>query len=283
MTGGYPIELREVNIQTHTLCTRRCVHCGHGQSRRIDAAHMKQAVFEKCLYDLAKIEYRNALSLYCNNEPFLDKRLVDMLRQTSKALPGAKLFLFSNGDLLDLLVLRDCFDAGLQLLEISVYEESSVAKLQQYQKHFGDSKIKLLMQFQTSNGCFHNYGGGVLVGSVNQKVTDRGCMLPFSKMIVTASGAVGLCCVDFFNDFKFGNVMDNSLVDIFMNNADLNAIRGILSSGRIGLEVCGKCSYNGSDYDVFAVPSIGYRRRLLNLIGRILTFEPFNYSHDVET
>ena len=109
---GTAVRLCEVNIQTHTMCTRRCLHCGYGQKRQVDRLYMKQEVFEKCLSDLAEINYCNALSLYNNNEPFIDKRLVAFFSQASATLPGAKLFLFSNGDLLDSTVLKNCFDAG---------------------------------------------------------------------------------------------------------------------------------------------------------------------------
>jgi MoaA/NifB/PqqE/SkfB family radical SAM enzyme len=227
---------------------------------------MKREVFEKCLSDLAQIDYCNTLSLYNNNEPFIDKRLVDFIRQTSATLPGAKLFLFTNGDLLDSIVLENCFDAGLQLLHISVYEESKVDKMRRFQKRFGESKIKLLMKFHsTTIKMFHNYGGAVLDSTVNQTVPECGCMLPFRKVIVNAQGTVGLCCVDFFNEVKFENVVDRSLVDIFRDNSNLNKIRNVLCSGRKGLTVCERCSYDGNDYDVFREASRGIKRRLFHL------------------
>ena len=197
----------------------------------------------------------------------MDKRLVDFIRQASATLPYAKLFLFTNGDLLDSTVLKDCFAAGLQLLQISVYEESNVNKMRQFQKRFGKSKIQLLMQFRsTSSEKFHNYGGAVLDKTVNQSVPECGCMLPFRKAIVNAQGTVGLCCVDFFNKVKFDDVTDRSLVDIFMNNSNLNRIRNILCSGRKSLTVCEKCSYSGNDYDVFKSSS----RKLIHRFFRFL-------------
>lgn len=271
VNGNSTVRLSEVNIQTHTMCTRQCLYCGYGQKRHIHRLFMKQEIFEKCLFDLTQINYCNALSLYNNNEPFMDKRLVDFIRQASATLPSAKLFLFTNGDLLDYTILKNCFDAGLQLLQISVYEEANIDRMKQFQKCFGKSKVQLLMQLRhASIEKFHNYGGAVLNSAVNQLVPKCGCMLPFRKAVVNAQGIVGLCCVDFFNDVQFENVADRSLVDIFRDNSNLNKIRDILRSGRRGLTVCEKCSYNGNDYDVFKSSSRGSRQRFFSFLRRFI-------------
>lgn len=227
---------------------------------------MKDEVFEKCIADLSSIHYQNAISLYNNNEPFIDKRLIRFLQHTSPNLPHAKLFLFTNGDLLDQDTLKRSFDAGLQLLFISVYEKARLGHMRLFQKQFGKYRIRLLEQYRhAAVNHFHNYGGGIAHSQVCQHVPDNGCALPFKKLVVDARGNVGLCCVDFYNEIKFENVMRQSLVEIFTHHPALNNIRSILRTSRNGIPLCSRCSYPGHDYDVFA--SWSFWKRVKNRLA----------------
>lgn len=239
-------------LETHNMCTRRCASCKHGQKRTFPEKWMSEAVVEKCAADLAQIDYSEQISLVLNNEPLLDKRLCKFVRLLAKSAPKAKILLFTNGDLLDHKVLKDLFDAGLRLISVSIYDKDAVGRMEEYASCFGADRVRLSRTFDNDlSETFHNFGGNIKGDMVNQqKVIDRGCMLPFRQAVVTTDGFLGLCCLDCYSDVLFDNVMDKPLHDIFMNNVKLNAIRERLKTSRKGLSLCENCSYGGGYYRV---------------------------------
>lgn len=239
-------------LETHNMCTRKCVSCKHGQKRPFAKNWMSEAVLEKCAADLARIDYSEQISLVLNNEPLLDRRLCKFVRLLAKSVPKAKVLLFSNGDLLNHQVLRDLFDAGLRLISVSIYDRGAVDRMEEYVRCFGADRVRLSRTFDDDlSATFHNFGGNIKGDMVNQrKVTNRGCMLPFRQAVVTTDGFLGLCCLDCYSDVLFDNVMDKPLYEIFINNAKLNAIRERLKTTRKGLPLCENCSYCGGYYRV---------------------------------
>jgi hypothetical protein len=214
---------------------------------------MEEAIFEKCLADLAQIGYAEAISLFANNEPLLDPRLFDFLRRTAEVLPRAKSFLFTNGDLLDADVIRRLFANGLRKLCISRYEEDRREEMEHFVDYFGRERVTLQVTSEAEvSAAFHNFGGNVKHPGVNQHpVTQHGCRLPFTKTVVNTDGFLCLCCLDCYSDVAFENVMDKPLPKIFTENRKLNEIRATLKTSRTGLHLCETCSYGGGDYSVF--------------------------------
>ena len=58
---------------------------------------MPDALIQKIVSELSELDYPNRLSFYNNNEPFLDKRIYEIIALARQALPKAFLELKSNG------------------------------------------------------------------------------------------------------------------------------------------------------------------------------------------
>lgn len=239
------ISISEVNIETINTCTRKCLYCKFGFELKREKKLMPVDVFEKILCDLKSISYSGLIGPFVNNEPLMDSRMVSFVRMISSALPSARSYLYSNGDLADTNLLKNLFDAGLQKMIISVHSPERMPDIEGFLRHFGSEKISLfrVFDFDTKNS-FHNRGGSIKTDIVNQqRFPDQGCVLPFRQAVINPEGTVYLCCCDFYHDVTFGSVKDSSLVNIFLNNENLNNIRAHLTrKGRSGLPLCEQCS-----------------------------------------
>ncbi len=73
------------------------------------------------------------------------------------------------------------------------------------------------------------------------------CVRPFRFLNVNWKGDVILCCNDYHADIKFGNVMEESLVDIW-NSERFNAYRVALLNKDRDIAFCRGCDYSGGSY-----------------------------------
>jgi radical SAM protein with 4Fe4S-binding SPASM domain len=73
------------------------------------------------------------------------------------------------------------------------------------------------------------------------------CVRPFRFMNVNWKGDVILCCNDYHGDILFGNVMKQSLVDIW-NSDQFNAYRVALLNKDRDIAFCRDCDYSGGSY-----------------------------------
>ncbi|MBA4372464.1 MAG: hypothetical protein C0402_06335 [Thermodesulfovibrio sp.] len=240
--------IEEVNIETVNTCTRKCSYCKFGLERAWERKVMEEDVFEKILLDLKAIQYSGLISPFVNNEPLMDKRIVSFIRRISIVLPEAESYLFTNGDLLEMGILGNLFDAGLRKLFISAHSEERMGEFLEMARYFGDSRVSLTTFYDfDKQRSFHNRGGSVTSDIVNQTTkTSEGCCLPSRQMVINPDGDVYLCCCDFYYDVVFGNVRNASAVDIFLRNTRLEEIRNSLEGkGRSGLTLCENCSVPG--------------------------------------
>lgn len=63
---------------------------------------MEEGLFHKIIHELQEMDYHGRLALFSNNEPFLDKRIIEWNKYARVHLPNARMHLFTNGTLLSL-------------------------------------------------------------------------------------------------------------------------------------------------------------------------------------
>lgn len=110
-----------IAIETSALCNRNCVFCPNAQTARPDEL-MPMDVIEKILAELVSLKYKGCITFYLYNEPFRDKRLLDIVRMFAEALPSACPSVSTNGDYFKRPEdIARAFDAGFRQMTINVY------------------------------------------------------------------------------------------------------------------------------------------------------------------
>ena len=61
---------------------------------------MSEELFKKIISELSHINYSGYLSLFSNNEPFLDERIINFAKYARENLKNAELSIWTNGTLL---------------------------------------------------------------------------------------------------------------------------------------------------------------------------------------
>ncbi len=57
---------------------------------------MTEELFRKIIDELAEMNYSNGISLYSNNEPFLDERIIDFHKYANEKLPPMQFLVFTQ-------------------------------------------------------------------------------------------------------------------------------------------------------------------------------------------
>lgn len=92
---------RTVQFETHSACNAACVFCPYSDTIQSQPrGRMSEELFGKIVEEMAHHRVRR-ISPYCNNEPFLDPRMVERLGLIHRRVPGAKIVLTTNASRLD--------------------------------------------------------------------------------------------------------------------------------------------------------------------------------------
>lgn len=214
---------KSIQIQTITGCNLKCPMCPNSKMTQPKKL-MTKKLFNKILKDLDGFDGR--VSLYLMNEPFLDKRLEELVKLTRKKLPKAFINLSTNGTLIDEIDLP-----GIDDVNISCYTQESWEKWR-----FNPYNA---IDMRGYSYDYNNRGGN---SDINGEVGGF-CDRPFVQMYINALGQAILCCSDYKFEVVMGDVNKDSLNKIW-NNKKYKEYRKALKTGsRKGLKLCELCNY----------------------------------------
>lgn len=267
-TGSAP-PLRTIYLQTRSLCNNTCSFCAASityQQRHTTRKDilMKDEVHGKIVSDLGAMGFSGRIGYHFNNEPLLDKRLVEFIRQARTACPEAEIDVMTNGLTLTAPLGEQLFEAGLDLLRINNYSdegawlpgvsdfmESVIGTMPpqgqtSLNAHMpGNSRQKVMLVMRRLTEVMQNRAGSSPSGRQLKAGLRCSCLLPFNQLVVGATGRVGLCCNDFYVSENMGDLTTRSVAEVW-HGEDFKRVRSILSRGdRAAIKLCAQCDYPG--------------------------------------
>ena len=240
--------LFDIEISSSELCNRTCSFCPRYDPEVYPNQNLHMSI-ETCsnLVDgLKKIEFYGVVTFVGFGEPLLAKNLIECVRTVREGLPNIQyLEVNTNGDKLTTKWIENLYEAGCNLIAVSMYDEDITDKLLEMK---GDIPIIIYPR--------HHYvkedDYGLFLVNRNEIVSDnkllnieRPCYLPFYKALVDWNGDVLLCANDWSKSRVFGNVNEQKFSDIWLSD-EFNKHRKHLMETRKGLSPCNKCDVLGT-------------------------------------
>lgn len=237
-----------VHIETINRCNETCSFCpANKNDEKRPFKKMDYELFEKIINDLSEIDYHGMLGLYLNNEPFLDTRMVEMIKVARCKLPNAYVYLYTNGTLLTKEKLNSI--AGyLDHLRVNNYNNKfelteSSKIIYEYVKNneslFSKTLVRIDMRF---NGEYLSNRAGNAPNRSDNKTISGTCLMPFTDFNIFPDGTVGLCSSDVLAKTNYGNVGEQSILDIF-HNEKFKELRKMIYPSRGNVEFCKGCDF----------------------------------------
>ena len=240
-----PVLFRHIEIETYNRCNGVCEFCPvniHSDTRQ--ETYMNEEVFHKIIDELSEYHYSGRISLFSNNEPFLDDRILSFHKYARNMLPFARMHLYTNGTRLTLEIFREVIS---YLDEIIIDNYTTNGELISTNKAIKDycqenpeliKKVTILMR--NPKEILTSRGGDAPNRKEKQVYEWAQCILPFRQMIIRPDGKVSLCCNDPLGKNTLGDVSQESLQDIWYSNR-FEAVRTSLEVGRGCWDHCNYC------------------------------------------
>jgi len=274
-----------IAIEIGAQCNRKCWFCPNAYNERPNA-YLSNKLINKILSDLRRVNYNRRIILYIYNEPFLDERLLWIIKECRRIVPRSTIMIATNGDKVKSKdQFQDLFDAGLNQLQINVYsnekrylklndiiqktttKEGNVyintsprKQLYSIERKFGKnvtSEFLKIGKYQLSNRCGH-----IPSLPVPNEPLIKSCIRPFNSMQINWKGQAIICCNDYNAEVVYGDVSSNSIFDIWLSNKMMSIRKKLYHADR-NINLCRTCDYRGGSYIHFILknwePILGNR------------------------
>lgn len=245
----YPT-LNTIEIETINRCNNDCSFCPVSRKNDIRKLQkMSEHLFFKIIDDLAAVNYAGYLSIFSNNEPLIDKRIIDFIRYAKKKCPNAIHALFTNGMLLNEENFNELI-TNLDLLFIDNYNDDleiadNISRLaKEYDVSSNECEVIILVR--KKDEVLLNRGGLAPNKKCEKnEVYSSPCILPFIQMVIRPDGKVSRCCQDAYGNMTLGNLNENQINDVFYGNEYLKFRDDLMNYKRSTIPFCNVCDELG--------------------------------------
>lgn len=243
-----------IEIETHNRCNNNCSFCPVSVGNDIrEYKQMSEELFLKIINNLEDLKYCNALSLFSNNEPFLDSRMIKFLKLAKERLPNAYHYIYTNGSVLtpELFIEAEKY---LDLIVIDNYNDSlelngPVKKIYELFENNRAYKDKVRIDIRKKTEILSSRGGEAPNRKDSLKTIKNLCVLPFVQLIIRPDGKISLCCNDAYGKMTLGDINKDKIEDIW-NGEKYNEVRANIIKGRSYIDLCKCCDASPGHIDI---------------------------------
>lgn len=268
-----------IYIEPTNICNfgSQCYFCAQHTDGYAEKAgyhqHIPMEIVEKAVADIKAMGGVKSIKLHFIGEGTLHPQLGEIARLACTV--SGDVMLTSNGTGLTVKKAQELLNAGLNFIRVSLYEETKpmlqgiiVRNIQALRKLRDDQghHLRIVVKWLSPNKNFGDWvrtvytdiadeflyenlrnfssafiAADTLVNHAKIKGDQKACALPFYQMIIKANGDVAPCCVAWDQTLNVGNIMKESLLDIW-HGERLAAIQRLhLEGRRTELSTCSTC------------------------------------------
>lgn len=238
-----------VNLETVNRCNSTCEFCtANINAEKRPYKKIDDALYYSIIDQLRDWGYKGHLTLYGNNEPWLDKRIVEFHEYARKQLPEAFIFMSTNGLLLNvdkvkaivpyldqLIINNYCLDMKMHDNVRVIYEY-----VKAHPQEFKD--VDILIQIRYLKEVLTNRAGSAPNKQSKGKVIKETCLMPYTDMWIMPNGKMGICCCDNFEKSTLADLNVTPLKEAW-NSAAYQNLRQAIRKSRAGYDFCKYCDF----------------------------------------
>lgn len=251
-----------VNLETINRCNSTCEFCtANKNAEKRPYKRMEDELFYNIIDQLAEWNYKGHLTMYGNNEPWLDTRIVEFHKYAREKLPDAFIFMSTNGLLLDIDKVKSIIPYVNQLiinnycLDMKLHDNIQV--IYDYIKKNPDEfkDVDILIQMRYLKEVLTNRAGSAPNKQATEKVIKETCLMPYTDMWIMPNGKLGICCCDNFEVTDLADLHQVSLKDGW-NSKKYMELREAIRDGRQNYPFCKHCDFIDAGLRMDAVDDV---------------------------
>ena len=238
-----------VNLETINRCNSTCSFCtANKNAEKRPYTRMEEELFYSIIDQLRDWGYKGHLTLYGNNEPWLDTRIVEFHKYCREQLPDSFIFLSTNGLLLTVDKVKEIIPYVNQLIInnycLDMKLHSNVQEIYDYAKRHEEEfkDVELLIQMRYMDAVLTNRAGSAPNKENTRKVIKETCLMPYTDMFIFPDGKMGICCCDNFEVTNLADLTKVPLKDAW-NSEEYKKLRLAVKDGRGDYSFCKYCDF----------------------------------------
>ena len=265
-----------IQIELNEGCNLGCSFCGLRGMREKGTQpwyRMKKETAERIIAEVKRVGWHSRIIFSMHGEPTLNPNVTKIIAMFRKALPTTVMSMMSNGygivhgfgDISTEQTISErvgkLMKAGLNDLIIDYYSAKGDAKTIEDALKASEFKIEHLApkvplyspragQFRVLfnppiqkekaiNRHLCNHCGAA--GPLDMSYQGKRCARPFRELAIRYDGSVAICCNDFRGEYPIGNIMEQSIEDIWYSKR-FEAARILLYAGERSFKPCYGCN-----------------------------------------
>tara|TARA_B100000029_G_C17569828_1_gene956221 strand:- start:1437 stop:2306 length:870 start_codon:yes stop_codon:yes gene_type:complete len=240
-----------IELSLIDVCNRSCSFCPKSDPSVAPDTYQKmsRSLIDKLAMELKKIKYRGAVTLCGYGEPLLHKDILYIINKLSEA---AAVEIVTNGDVLTSKTLKNLYSANVSRVLVSMYDGPE--QIEKFKKIIQNSKVPsdliiLRDRWYSKNDNFGvkltNRTGTIKVGNQVSNSTYTKCYYPSYQFLIDWNGDIFLCPQDWQRRITMGNMMQDSIINIWTGKI-LSKYRKELLKGKRNLSPCNTCNAEGT-------------------------------------
>jgi len=209
-----------VNLETINRCNSTCEFCtANKYAEKRPYMRMEDELFYQIIDQLSEWGYKGHLTMYGNNEPLLDTRIVEFHKYAREKLPEAFIFMSTNGLLLTVEKVKEIIPYVDQLVINNYCMDMKLHKnIQKVYKYILDhpeefKDVDVLIQMRYLKEVLTNRAGSAPNKPATDKVIKETCLMPYTDMWIMPNGKLGICCCDNFEVTDLADLHEVALKD----------------------------------------------------------------------
>ncbi len=189
------------------------------------------------LDELSEMKYKGIIRFGTYSEVLIDPRLFMFIDYVKKNVPGARIFLYSNGFYLNDTMAKELSDAGVDELAVTAYGEREYERLRElnidiaYKMHMCKTPMDLYDILDIYERPYRS--------SSTPCIEDM-------MFYIDAAGHLRICCSDWKGEeyLELGEISDHSIKEWANNERVLNNVVELAKGNRI-CDLCKRCNWKG--------------------------------------
>ena len=251
-----------VNLETINRCNSDCSFCTaniHDEKRPF--CKMEDNLFYDIIDQLAEMDFHGHLTLYGNNEPWLDTRIVEFHKYCREKLPKAFIFMSTNGLILTLDKVKAILPYVNQLIInnycLDMKLHKNVKEIYDYAKAHPDEfkDVELLIQMRYKKAVLTNRAGSAPNKKATDKIIDETCLMPYTDVFIFPDGRMGMCCCDNYEKTTLGDLTKMSFKEAW-NSPQYKRLRENIKDSRANYAFCKYCDFVDAGLRIDAVDDV---------------------------
>lgn len=240
-----------VELSLIDVCNRKCSFCPKvDESIAPDTFQkMSKKIIDNIHDQLLEINFNGTVSLCGYGEPLLHKDINYIVKKLSNV---ARVEIITNGDVLSSKRLQDLYISDVSKVLISMYdgpEQITKFKKMTKQANVPEEMVILRDRWYDQHNDFGvkltNRAGTIDAGDQEEIGKYLNCYYPTYQFLIDWNGDIFLCPQDWQRRISMGNMMQDTIFNIWTNKT-LTEYRKNLLAGKRCSGPCKKCNANGT-------------------------------------